>query len=305
MVWWYIVIPIVAFLVTSVVLAWVYFEKIYRSFFRSTLQDLAVCCFGVESNVKILNMLGRGSNGIVYRAEWYGQMVAIKITGTDEPHIPSFNHHNTVRTYTWKYQHLNIKPCIVNMFHREVWIVQEYCDIGNMTRFFGTFSAIQPDQKLNILRQIAAGLEHIHDEGYIHGDIHPQNILFTTSPTQPYGYTVKIADYGKTQHIAHITERCYGNVSHTSPESMLYQTISQKCDTYAFGILAWEIYYEKNLYRTLEQVFEGKLPEYVREEIDHSAVFETITKLCCSVEPNDRPEWTSIRALLHQESIPV
>ena len=305
MVWLYIVIPILCIIVTSVILAWVYFEKIYRSFFRSTLQDLAVCCFGVESNVKIYNMLGKGSNGIVYRAEWYDQIVAIKITGTNESYVPSFNHPNTVRIYTWKHQYLNIKPCIVNMFQREIWIVQEYCDIGNLGRVFGAFSTTQPEQKLDMLRQIAAGLEHIHDEGYIHGDIHPQNILLKTCLTQPHGYTVKIADYGKMQHIAHITERCYGNISHTSPESMLYQTISQKCDIFAFGIIAWEIFNEKNLYRTLEQVFEGKSPVYDQGKFGSSVVFENVTRLCCSVDPNDRPEWNTIRSLLHKESIPV
>lgn len=295
LIWVYVVVPVVSILVGSAVVAWVYFEKIYASFFRSTLQDLAVCCFGIESNIKIHNMLGKGSNGIVYRAEWYGQMVAVKITGTNEPYIPSFNHHNTVRIYTWKHQYLNIKPCIVNMFQREIWIVQEYCDLGNLSSFFHKYGLIvSPEQKLDILRQIGHGLEHVHDEGYIHGDIHPQNILLKTCLTEPFGYTVKIADYGKMQHTAHVIERCYGNVSHTSPESMIYQTVSQKCDIFAFGILAWEIYNEKNLYRTLEQVFEGTLPEYTDENI-----FQKITAMCCVADPNDRPEWTVIRGVLH------
>ena len=300
-IWIYIVVPLASFIVVSAILSWLYFEKIYASFFRSTLQDLAICCFGNESDVKIHNMLGKGSNGIVYRAHWYGQVVAIKITGSNEAYIPSFNHRNTVRVYTWRHQYINIKPCIVNMFKREIWIVQEYCDIGNLSSFLHKFGAhskrahrISVAQKIDILRQIAHGLEHIHDEGYIHGDLHPQNILLKTCPTDPFGCTVKISDYGKMQHIAHVTERCYGNVSHTSPESMIYQTISQKCDIFAFGILAWEIYNEKNLYRTLEQVFEGTLPEYTDQNI-----FQTITTVCCRADPNERPEWNVLRSIIH------
>ena len=116
--------------------------------------------------------------------------------------------------------------------------VQLYHDYQNdRTRF-----AVQ------IIRGVLSGLQALHDEGYIHRDIDPTNIMITST-----GY-VKLIDFGIAKKIntlntldkaLTISGVFLGKPEYAAPELILGDLMSQdfSTDTYAVGILLYQCYF--------------------------------------------------------------
>ena len=79
------------------------------------------------------------------------------------------------------------------VFH---YLVLEYLSGGDLARFCREKS-LSLAQALNYLEQVCAGLGHAHQNGIIHRDVKPQNLLLTKDRN-----TVKIADFG----VARVTQ---------------------------------------------------------------------------------------------------
>ena len=58
-------------------------------------------------------------------------------------------------------------------------------------------------QKVNIILQSLAGLQHIHGQDIIHRDVKPANVLVTGNEDTP---TIKLCDFGMSRFIDHIRE---------------------------------------------------------------------------------------------------
>lgn len=54
-----------------------------------------------------------------------------------------------------------------------------------------------------ILYQISSGLNHIHQHGFFHRDVKPENILITpTTSGKQQSYFLKLADFGLSRHVS-------------------------------------------------------------------------------------------------------
>ena len=69
------------------------------------------------------------------------------------------------------------------------YIVMEYLEGGSLKDRIKC-GALDPDEALKITRQVASALQHAHDEGYVHRDIKPDNIMFRKDGT------LVITDFG-------------------------------------------------------------------------------------------------------------
>ena len=75
----------------------------------------------------------------------------------------------------------------------QIYIFMEYCEFGNLRDFFQK-RELKIEQKVEIMSQIAQGIEHLHAKKIIHRDLNPQNILLQKkSDGTP---EVKISDFG-------------------------------------------------------------------------------------------------------------
>lgn len=123
-----------------------------------------------------------------------------------------------------------------------------------MEHMHGALSAIAQHHvsvsaALDIFVQVLAGLDYLHQLGYRHLDIKPDNILFRTTPN---GYFVRLADFGtmvqQAEHPADYQHNFVGTLGWLAPEQVLpagwdadnaaalYCT-SQATDMYALGLL--------------------------------------------------------------------
>lgn len=80
-----------------------------------------------------------------------------------------------------------------------------------------------------ICRQVCVGLSEMHDGGYVHADIKPNNILVTDDRT------VKVIDFGQSCPSGTVKERIQGTPDYIAPEQVLRKKITPKTDIFNLG----------------------------------------------------------------------
>ncbi|HEY8570287.1 serine/threonine-protein kinase, partial [Microbulbifer sp.] len=186
--------------------------------------------------------LGSGGMGVVYLAtdERLNRQVAIKklLRNPNSSNagerirreallLAQLNHNNIVQLYD-----------VVEDEHG-IALVMEYVDGCSLDRWQKERS---PDlaQKLQLLKQICAGLTRAHSAGIIHRDLKAENILVDSSGT------IKITDFGiaknwqedsgltREQHVA-------GSWGAMSPEQAQGKPLDNRSDLFALGVLAYRL----------------------------------------------------------------
>lgn len=82
---------------------------------------------------------------------------------------------------------------------------------------------------IGIFRQVAEGLHALHQHGFVHADIKPNNILL------PRSGGVKIIDFGQSCPLGHTKERVQGTPDYIAPEQVLRHALDQRTDVYNLG----------------------------------------------------------------------
>ncbi len=200
----------------------------------------------IAGRYEVVKSLGAGSMGVVYACrhrELTGHMVAVKVlfpeVANDKVAAARFkneifasysvSHPNVVRAY----EYLRDGDLVA--------YAMEYVAGGALAeRLEGASqNPIPIPEVVNILAQMCAGVQAIHDAGIVHRDLKPENILLAKDGQ------VKIADFGiaRMGHGPKLTEHggVVGTIDYVSPEYMLNAQVDWRSDIYALGILAFEM----------------------------------------------------------------
>ena len=109
--------------------------------------------------------------------------------------------------------------------------------------------------KLNtehILLEMAEALAWVHDNGYMHLDVKPENFLLQRKGDS---YIVKLTDFDLSRKRAdHGPHRQYGTPGYMAPEQFKRHKCHQASDVFAFGIIAYQLL-------TGRRPFNGKTPK--------------------------------------------
>lgn len=127
---------------------------------------------------------------------------------------------------------IELHGLINSSVYNVVIFIQELAEWGSLLN-----TVLKPVELRICLNEILAGLQYIHERGYIHGDIKPANIL-----RKECGQ-VKIADFGCCTHITD-THRPTGTPSFMAPElfnTTLFHTIGFPIDVWAFAVTAYTL----------------------------------------------------------------
>ncbi|KAA8547678.1 hypothetical protein F0562_004107 [Nyssa sinensis] len=126
----------------------------------------------------------------------------------------------------------------------ELLLVYEYMANGSLDKFlFGERrGALNWKQRFDVIIGTARGLAYLHEQFHvciIHRDIKSGNILLDNE-LQP-----KIADFGLARLLpedqTHLSTKFAGTLGYTAPEYAIHGQLSEKVDTYAFGVVVLEI----------------------------------------------------------------
>ncbi|MFO0827736.1 MAG: serine/threonine-protein kinase [Phycisphaerales bacterium] len=107
----------------------------------------------------------------------------------------------------------------------EIGLLLEYVDAGSIDQRM-------PKTQLDAVRifaQVARGLAHMHEKGYVHADIKPTNVMVTDDGT------VKIIDLGQACAIGTVKKRIQGTPGYMAPEQAHREAITPATDLYNFG----------------------------------------------------------------------
>ncbi len=197
---------------------------------------------------RVVELLGRGGMGEVYRAEdlVLGQLVALKFLPADlrldTERLGRF--YNEVRMAREVTHPAVCRVHDVAEAEGQPFLSMEYVDgedLGSLLRQIGRLPA---DKCVDIARQLCAGLAAAHEKGVVHRDLKPQNVMLDGRGK------VRIADFGLAGLVGsiHGDEVRSGTPGYMSPEQLAGRDVTTRSDLYAVGLILYELFTGKRAY---------------------------------------------------------
>ena len=102
---------------------------------------------------------------------------------------------------------------------------------------------LQVDEKNRYIVQILLAINFMHQQGFIHGDLKPKNILLNHG-------IVKLGDFGLIKRIGWPNSGSFGTIPYSPPELLLHKCfeINDKIDVWALGCCMFKLYYCQELF---------------------------------------------------------
>jgi serine/threonine protein kinase len=119
-----------------------------------------------------------------------------------------------------------------------LYLLMEYVEGANLKELYTTHDPVLLDNVGNILIDMATGLEHVHESGFMHLDFKPENVLVTRNAS------VRLADFDlarpKPDKPKKLPENP-GTPAYMSPEQLRGDPVDHRADIFAFGVTAYEL----------------------------------------------------------------
>ncbi|KAK1421481.1 hypothetical protein QVD17_23840 [Tagetes erecta] len=278
------------------------------------------------SNFSKENKLGEGAFGEVYKGTLNdGEVVAIKKT--------------TMASGGRKAYFNNELRIISNVHHRHLmrllgyctdgphmFLVLEFMENGSLDKFlYGEKrGSLTWRQRFDIIFGVARGLAYLHEQYHVtivHRDIKSSNILLDND------FQPKISDFGLVRLLpedkTHISTKVAGSFGFVAPEYASHGHVSEKVDTYSFGVLVLEVISGKRCIDGIENgsvthslldhawnLYENGLhvnlidtsldpSEYVQEDV--KKLIE-LSLSCTQTQASTRPSMSEVVSILSERS---
>ena len=203
---------------------------------------------------RVVELLGRGGMGEVYRAEdtTLGETIALKTIRAEwRSDVAMLARFRDEIKLARRISHSNICR-IFDLFTSRAedgtqvaFFTMEYLDGEPLSKAMGRRGHIEWREALRVAEGIAAGLDAAHQQGIVHRDLKPGNVILTADATG--GSRPVITDFG----LAKLAEEPGGQGTQTgtiagspdymAPEQFLGETVTSAADVFAFGLIVYEM----------------------------------------------------------------
>src|SRR5260221_4456136 len=181
-----------------------------------------------------------------------------------------------------------------------LYMVMDYVEAANLKELFARQDPILAENVAQILIDMAAGLEHVHESGFMHLDFKPENVLVTRNGN------VRLIDFDLALPIPEKPVKLSknpGTPGYMSPEQLKREPVDPRADIFAFGVSAYELV-------TNHKPFPGETPaEILAAQMDNSTpvpvrehnpeipvALEKVILKCLAREPDRRYPFISVLA---------
>jgi hypothetical protein len=198
-------------------------------------------------HLEILGLLGQGGMGAVYKARQrrLDRLVALKILPPEAAHDPAFAARFTREA-----------RALARLSHPHVVAVHDFGDSDGLYYFLMEFvdgtdlrrrlqsGPLPPGEAVAIALQLGDALEYAHEEGVIHRDVKPENILLDRRGR------VKVADFGLVKILGETltdlpltaSRQVMGTLFYIAPEQIERPLqVDHRADVYGLGVVLYEM----------------------------------------------------------------
>lgn len=256
---------------------------------------------------EILEEIGRGGMGVVYRARQngLGRIVAVKLIRLLDPSPELRKRFLNEARMTARLQH----PCIVQVVEIGVhqgtdFLVMEYVHGEPLEKKVAEGTVWSPDEAARLLQQVSCAVATAHDGHIVHRDLKPANILLTSEGVP------KVVDFGLAMALETDAVRqtqsgaLLGTPIYMAPEQALgrHDEIGYTTDVHALGVILFELL-------TGQPPFSGKTPvetlQQIREcdatppHVQNAGVPRDLSAVCLkALQKSPRDRYPSARELV-------
>ncbi|KDQ52469.1 hypothetical protein JAAARDRAFT_138523, partial [Jaapia argillacea MUCL 33604] len=157
-------------------------------------------------------------------------------------------------SFLWhRLKHRNVLPflgvCYFERLSHCPTLISPYCEFGAVMEYLKRHQA----NRLTIVRQIGMGLQYLHDNRVVHGDLKTNNVLIDSEGVPllaDFGRSKLVDHHGYTTTLAAAWRYVAGEVMHHEPSTEMGMgtgtgvpnvMLSKKSDVYSFGMTALEV----------------------------------------------------------------
>jgi len=256
--------------------------------------------------------LGTGARSVVseVKRKTDGKVFAAKfVSGDTEEGLRVIGHlDNEFRVLTAVHAHQGdgrkviIRPVEFKKIKRMFKVLAAYLVMERaLGRSLFDYSEYSIPQVLTIFRQVCVALEHLHQAGYVHADLKPQNILVDGD------LNVKLIDFGFAAKIGQKLSSYKGTFGYLAPEQAGGR-LSEKTDVYNLGAALYRVLTGENMPSIMPGATEARgfvadqklnIPSLSRLNPDVPEELSQIVIQCISPAGHERPTVTKLKRYLH------
>ncbi|HEX2779930.1 MAG TPA: serine/threonine-protein kinase, partial [Gemmatimonadaceae bacterium] len=206
---------------------------------RARLQE------AVGDGYRLMELLGRGGMGIVYRAKEVSldREVALKILALDPVLAPdAYLRFEREAKLAARLDHPHIVPIFaVGQRQNVAFYTMRLVRGGSLEDLIGVGKKqLSLEHVVKLLHEVAAALDHAHRQGVVHRDIKPANVLLSET-----GHAM-VADFGiakalSTGDVGTTGTGIIGSPGYMSPEQWRGAEIDGRADQYSLAVVAYEM----------------------------------------------------------------
>lgn len=201
---------------------------------------------------KILDVIGRGGMGIVYKAkdQLMDRIVAIKML---HAHLLGDEHSKQRFQQEARAASCIGHPNVITAFDfgladsRQPYLVMDFLQGKSLSDVIEAEGPLSPERAVTVFIQACDALATAHEKGVLHRDLKPSNIMLVE--TREERDFVKIVDFGIAKLLPHSgkefqqltqTGEVFGSPLYMSPEQFLGGKLDERTDIYAMGCVMYE-----------------------------------------------------------------
>lgn len=198
----------------------------------------------LDTSFEIIRKIGKGSGGIVYEAfdKAKSQKIALKLTHI----LPSHEYLGDLLAHEFSVLSKLKHPHLAQVFDfgkedNKFYFTSEWIEGPTLLDFAKEANL---NTLFELLIQILRALDYLHQRGFLHLDIKPENILIH-SPHIHQSLCCKLIDFGLSQikdKFQTSQDYVYGTPPYTAPEMLLGEKAFPATDLYSFGMLCYRLF---------------------------------------------------------------